>query len=101
MIIPSSNSLCSSRPPCSGGEGHQGVGGGGAVGARVHRGGEAEGCTARRERGCSLKNILCKRNKCISKMSLLCLYIKLKHIVSYVSFHNGEQETVFEFFVHW
>ena len=34
-------------------------------------------------------------------MSLLCLYIKLKHIVSYVSFHNGEQETVFEFFVHW
>ena len=60
LIIPSSTSLCSSRPPCSGGEGHQGVGGGGEVGARVHRGGEAEGCPARRERGCSLKDFCAK-----------------------------------------
>ena len=60
LIIPSSNSFCSSRPPCSGGEGHQGVGGGGEVGARVHRGGETEGCPARRERSCSLKDFCAK-----------------------------------------
>ena len=93
LITPSSNPLCCSRPPCPGGEGHQGVGGGGAGGARVHRGGEAEGCTARSERGCSLKDFFCKRNKCISKISPLCLSTKLKHIVSYAAFQHGVQES--------
>ena len=38
-----------------GGEGHQGAGGGGEVGARVHQGGDGEGGAVGQERGCYVK----------------------------------------------
>ena len=39
----------------AGGEGYQGAGGGGQVGARVHPRGEGEGGRAGKKRGCYLK----------------------------------------------